>query len=191
MRPHVGSIASSDTFYDPDPERHKRWGERGVLAVEMEAAVLFTIGGLRRMQTACLLTVSDLVYGETFERIGDDELAAGVERMCRLAIARGGRPQVTAVMIVNPASDSGGTAKAWPGIAEGAKLRGIDADVRLTTAPGHATELTREALTEGARLIVAVGGDGTISEVANGFFDGERAIAPEAGAGGGLPRLGV
>ena len=83
-------------------------------------------------------------------------------------------------MIVNPASDSGGTAKAWPGIAEGAKLRGIDADVRLTTAPGHATELTREALTEGARLIVAVGGDGTISEVANGFFDGERAIAPEA-----------
>ncbi len=92
----------------------------------------------------------------------------------------GGRPQVTAVMIVNPASDSGGTAKAWPGIAEGAKLRGIDADVRLTTAPGHATELTREALTEGARLIVAVGGDGTISEVANGFFDGERAIAPEA-----------
>ncbi len=52
--------------------------------------------------------------------------------------------------------------------------------MRLTTAPGHATELTREALTEGARLIVAVGGDGTISEVANGFFDGERAIAPEA-----------
>ena len=87
VRPHVGAIASSDTFYDPDPQRHKRWGERGVLAVEMEAAVLFTIGGLRKVQTACLLTVSDLVYGETFERIGDDELAAGVERMCRLAIA--------------------------------------------------------------------------------------------------------
>ncbi len=87
VRPQVGSVASSDTFYDPDPGRHKRWGERGVLAVEMEAAVLFTIGGLRQVQTACLLTVSDLVHGETFERISDDELAAGVERMCRLAIA--------------------------------------------------------------------------------------------------------
>jgi uridine phosphorylase len=87
VRPHVGAVASSDTFYDPDPERHKRWGERGVLAVEMEAAVLFTIGGLRKVQTACLLTVSDLVHGETFERISDDELAAAVERMCRLAIA--------------------------------------------------------------------------------------------------------
>ena len=107
MRPHVGPIASSDTFYDPDPERHKRWGERGVLAVEMEAAVLFTIGGLRNVQTACLLTVSDLVHGETFDRISDDELAAGVERMCRLAIAAAVDYQVTAVMIVNPASDSG------------------------------------------------------------------------------------
>ena len=36
----VGSIASSDTFYDPDAERHRRWSERGVLGVEMEAAVL-------------------------------------------------------------------------------------------------------------------------------------------------------
>ena len=87
VRPHVGAVASSDTFYDPDPERHKRWGARGVLAVEMEAAILFTIGGLRKVQTACLLTVSDLVHGETFERISDDALAAGVERMCRLAVA--------------------------------------------------------------------------------------------------------
>ena len=35
-----------------------------MLAVEMEAAVLFTIGALRSVQTACILTVSDLV-GET------------------------------------------------------------------------------------------------------------------------------
>ena len=47
VRPHVGAIATSDTFYDPDPERHRRWAARGVLAVEMEAAVLFTIGALR------------------------------------------------------------------------------------------------------------------------------------------------
>jgi purine-nucleoside phosphorylase len=87
IRPHVGPIASSDTFYDPDPGRHLRWAERGVLAVEMEAAVLFTIGALRGVKTACILTVSDLVGSTQFVRIGDDELANGVERMTRLALA--------------------------------------------------------------------------------------------------------
>ena len=87
IRPHVGAIASSDTFYDPDPGRHHRWAERGVLAVEMEAAVLFTIGALRGVKTACILTVSDLVTGEAPVRISDDDLATGVERMTLLALA--------------------------------------------------------------------------------------------------------
>jgi DeoD family purine-nucleoside phosphorylase len=86
LRPHVGPIASSDTFYDPDPDRHKRWAARGVLAVEMEAAVLFTIAALRGVEGACLLTVSDLIHGEEFVRITDAELAAAVERMTRLAL---------------------------------------------------------------------------------------------------------
>ena len=86
LRPHVGPIASSDTFYDPDPGRHKRWAARGVLAVEMEAAVLFTIAALRGVEAACLLTVSDLIHGEEFTRISDAELAAAVERMTRLAL---------------------------------------------------------------------------------------------------------
>ena len=83
----VGPIASSDTFYDPDPERHRRWSERGVLGVEMEAAVLFTIGALRRVQAGCLLTVSDIVIGEQFTRISDEELRAAVDRMTRVALA--------------------------------------------------------------------------------------------------------
>lgn len=87
IQPHVGAIASSDTFYDPDPQRHLRWAERGVLAVEMEAAVLFTIGALRSVKTACILTVSDLVGSTQLVRIADDELALGVERMTRLALA--------------------------------------------------------------------------------------------------------
>jgi len=86
LKPRVGPIASSDTFYDPDPERHRRLASRGILAVEMEAAVLFTIGGIRGVQTACVLTVSDLVGGEQFVRIGDDQLAQAVERMTRLAL---------------------------------------------------------------------------------------------------------
>jgi len=87
IRPHVGAIATSDTFYDPDPGRHQRWAERGVLAVEMEAAVLFTIGALRAVRTACILTVSDLVGGAQPVRIDDHQLAMGVERMTRLALA--------------------------------------------------------------------------------------------------------
>jgi DeoD family purine-nucleoside phosphorylase len=87
LRPHVGAVASSDTFYDPDPGRHARWAERGVLAVEMEAAVLFTLAALRGVQAACVLVVSDLIGGADHVRIADADLAAGVERMTRLALA--------------------------------------------------------------------------------------------------------
>ena len=52
-----------------------------------------------------------------------------------------------------------------------------------TEAPGHATTLARNALDRGIRTVVAVGGDGTINEVVNGFFDGERAVAPDARLG--------
>ena len=57
----VGPCVSSSTFYDPDTGRAQRWSDRGVLAVEMEAAILFTIAALRRIQAACLLTVSDII----------------------------------------------------------------------------------------------------------------------------------
>ena len=53
----------------------------------------------------------------------------------------------------------------------------------MTQAPGDATRLARAAVTNGAEVVVAVGGDGTIHEVANGFFDGERAVRPEAALG--------
>ena len=83
----VGPIVSSDTFYDPDSGRHNRWSQRGLLAVEMEAAVIFTIAALRGVQAGCLLTVSDYaVHGEAVARISDEELQAAVDRMTRLAL---------------------------------------------------------------------------------------------------------
>jgi Purine-nucleoside phosphorylase len=82
----VGPCVSSSTFYDPDKGRAQRWSDRGVLAVEMEAAILFTVAALRRVQAACLLTVSDIISGDEFTRISDAELAAAVERMTRLAL---------------------------------------------------------------------------------------------------------
>ncbi len=82
----VGPIVSSDVFYDPDPGRAQRWSDRGILAVEMEAAVLFTLGALRKVQAGCLLTVSDVVVEGEFQRISDEDLRAAVDGMTELAL---------------------------------------------------------------------------------------------------------
>ena len=82
----VGPIVSSDIFYNPDEGQYGRWSDRGVLAVEMEAAVLFTLGALRKVKAGCLLTVSDIVVEGEFVRISDDELRAAVDRMTRIAL---------------------------------------------------------------------------------------------------------
>src|ERR671938_1215585 len=83
----VGPIVSSDLFYNPDGGQYERWSARGVLAVEMEAAVLFTLGALRGFAAGCLLTVSDVVVEGEFRRISDEELRAAVDRMTRVALA--------------------------------------------------------------------------------------------------------
>jgi DeoD family purine-nucleoside phosphorylase len=83
----VGPIVSSDLFYNPDDGQYRRWSERGILAVEMEAAVLFTLGALRRVKAGCLLTVSDVVVEGEFVRISDDEMRGAVDQMTELALA--------------------------------------------------------------------------------------------------------
>jgi DeoD family purine-nucleoside phosphorylase len=82
----VGPIVSSDVFYDPDKGRAQRWSDRGILAVEMEAAVLFTLGALRKVRAGCLLTVSDVIVEGEFKRISDEELRAAVDQMTELAL---------------------------------------------------------------------------------------------------------
>jgi 5'-methylthioadenosine phosphorylase/purine-nucleoside phosphorylase len=83
----IGPIVSSDLFYNPDDGQYERWSSRGVLAVEMEAAILFTLGALRGFAAGCLLTVSDVVVEGEFQRISDEELRAAVDRMTRVALA--------------------------------------------------------------------------------------------------------
>jgi diacylglycerol kinase (ATP) len=51
------------------------------------------------------------------------------------------------------------------------------AKLNFTSFPGHAVELTRHALTEGADVILSIGGDGTHNEVVNGFFDRNGRLA--------------
>ena len=86
-RVRIGPIVSSDVFYDPDKGRAQRWSDRGILAVEMEAAVLFTVGALRKVQAGCLLTVSDVVVEGEFQRISDEDLRTAVDQMTELALA--------------------------------------------------------------------------------------------------------
>jgi DeoD family purine-nucleoside phosphorylase len=82
----VGPIVSSDLFYNPDEGQYQRWSDRGILAVEMEASVLFTLGALRKVQAGCLLTVSDVVVEGEFVRISDEEMRAAVDQMTELAL---------------------------------------------------------------------------------------------------------
>ncbi len=64
-RHHVGNILSTDLFYNDDLELWKQWAAFGVLAVEMEAAALYTLASKFGVQALTMLTVSDhLVTGE-------------------------------------------------------------------------------------------------------------------------------
>lgn len=89
-----------------------------------------------------------------------------------------------AVVIVNPRSQNGALGKRWPDAAKVIRREFGPFETLTTSGPGDATRLAREALRGGADLVVAVGGDGTIHEVANGFFDDqERPIRPGAALG--------
>lgn len=83
-------------------------------------------------------------------------------------------------IIVNPASASGQTSVRWPVLQSLLEQESFAFDVAPTTGPGSATDLARKAIHEGYEMVVAVGGDGTINEVANGFFEDGKPINPEA-----------
>lgn len=63
---HVGNILSSDMFYNPElPPMGMTWDKMGVLAVEMEAAALYSNAAAAGVNALCILTISDsLITGE-------------------------------------------------------------------------------------------------------------------------------
>jgi diacylglycerol kinase (ATP) len=76
-----------------------------------------------------------------------------------------------AVFIVNPQAGGGKSTRQLDQLLSEINSIYANATIQYTEWKGHATDLSRAAFAAGTELIVAVGGDGTISEVAAGFFD--------------------
>ena len=95
------------------------------------------------------------------------------------------------LVIVNPSSANGSTGEAWPQIASDLRSQFGPFRAVFTKQRGHAVSLANEAARKGAKFIIACGGDGTVSEVANGILssgrDVELGILP-SGTGGDFRR---
>lgn len=85
--------------------------------------------------------------------------------------------------VVNPAAGSGRAGRMWPALSQALREHGLQYEYEATQGPLTAISFVRQALRAGARTIVAVGGDGTINEVVNGFFLDEQPIAADASFG--------
>jgi diacylglycerol kinase (ATP) len=105
-------------------------------------------------------------------------------------------PQSRTAFLVNPAAEGGSVGRRWPELARRAANLGLTGDALLSERPGQLGELAARAVDEGASLVVAVGGDGTVNEVAQSLAGRERvdlAVIPR-GTGGdfvrtyGIPR---
>ena len=72
--------------------------------------------------------------------------------------------------MLNPAAGRGAAARALDPIAREFHHQGWSVEVERTERPGHGAELAARAVQAGAQRIVAVGGDGTVHDVANGLL---------------------
>ncbi len=86
-----------------------------------------------------------------------------------------------AKVIVNPAAGAFSTRRKWPIISKLLERIGLPFDFAYTEGVGHAIELARLAASDGYRYLVAVGGDGTVNEVANGILHSTNAAATALG----------
>jgi len=77
-------------------------------------------------------------------------------------------------LVVNPLSARGKTAIHWELIRDTMRLHFREFKYIFTEKPRQATQIVRELLKDGFDLIIGVGGDGTLNEIANGFFHNGR-----------------
>ncbi|WP_459189326.1 diacylglycerol/lipid kinase family protein [Parabacteroides sp. APC149_11_2_Y6] len=91
--------------------------------------------------------------------------------------------------IINPISGVGSKRKIPKMIENAFRDCGCNLEISFTEYPGHASELTKLAVDQGANCIIAVGGDGTVNEIARAMIHSNAVlgIIPK-GSGNGLAR---
>ena len=85
FKTHVGNIYSSDTFYDERADLNEQMVRHGILAVEMEAAELYTLAARFKRKALAILTVSD--HLQTGEALPSDEREKTFAQMIEVALA--------------------------------------------------------------------------------------------------------
>lgn len=89
------------------------------------------------------------------------------------------------VFIVNPIAGNRFGSSMIPEIKQRISENKIDAEIVLTEYPGHATELSRAYATKGTKYIIAVGGDGTMNEIARPHINNRNVVLGIVPAGTG------
>ena len=87
---------------------------------------------------------------------------------------------MSAFVVVNPRSASGRTRRDWDNLSRSLAASFPSFEFAFTQRRGDAPKLVRDALSVGHHEIIAVGGDGTINEAVNGFFDSAGPRSPDA-----------
>lgn len=122
---------------------------------------------------------------------GEQVIAAAASRVTPASSSRITHHTSLPLVIVNPASAGGATGRAWPRLASDLRTHFGAFNCAFTERAGDARLIAAREAAQGRSLIVACGGDGTISEVANGILeagtDAELGILP-SGTGGDFKR---
>lgn len=80
----VGSVLTSDRFYNDDPDSYKKWAKMGILGVEMETAALYSVAARLGKKALSILTVSDNL--ETGKELSAEERQTSFDDMVILAL---------------------------------------------------------------------------------------------------------
>lgn len=86
------------------------------------------------------------------------------------------------LILINPAAGGGKAKDHWPDIS---KKCGFlkNSETMVTQRAGEATSIVRDFLKKGFDRVLVIGGDGTLTEAANGFFENETPLNPKAWLG--------